>query len=192
MVAKALSIPPAMISPLTAALLARDRAAFTAMASLLVAKTPRTIYKKAPKGAEDLSRESIYHGVLFGALVAAAPNGVDVSVEVSVNVGIADIIVKFAGAQPADWVLEVCITGSQDPRAQLTKKAAQAQSYAAAFGEAELYCCAMVAQTAQSASQAGDGAAVLSCAWTRRTRERGGGETWSPAESAVALSGLAL
>ena len=107
LVAKVLSLPPAKILPLTAALRARDRAAFAAMAHLLVAKTPRTIMKQAPDGVdENLVRESAYHSLLFGALIAAAPSGVDVYVEVSVNVGVADIVVKFAGEQPVVWILE--------------------------------------------------------------------------------------
>ena len=181
MVETAIEVPPAAILPLAAALSSRDRAAFTAMALLLVAKTPRTIYKKAPDGAEHLSRESIYHGVLFGALVAAAPPGVDVIVEASVNVGVADIVVKFAGEQPAAWILEVGIFGGRDSQAQQQKKAAQAQSYASAFAESELFCCGMVVQPVPSASHTGKGAAVLTCAWTQRQIESDGTVTWKEA-----------
>jgi hypothetical protein len=55
--------------------------------------------KQDPDGAtKDLVRESTYHSLLFGALLAAAPHGVDVFVEVSVNVGCHLLLAAAGGA----------------------------------------------------------------------------------------------
>ena len=82
MVSSALAVRPAELAPLAAALSARDRAAFSHFATLLFARIPRTLFKGDPGGAVD-PREAVFHAALFAALMATAPPGVTVGIEVA-------------------------------------------------------------------------------------------------------------
>jgi hypothetical protein len=115
----------------------------------------------------------VYHGSLFTVLKATAPAGVDAQLQVASLRGVADLIISFSGApRAAAWVLEIGL-GSD-----ATAKLPQAQDYAAARSEPDVYCCCVVVKAgkgAEPASTAAGGAAVA-IAWSRRV-----GTTWERA-----------
>jgi len=169
MVSTALATAPAALVPFSAALRVRDRLAFSAEATLLLERIPGSLFKR-DSGGDVGPREAVYHAALFSALVATAPPGVDVQPQVAVKRGVADIIVKFAGSPRGEaWVVEVGVGGGG-----VAAKLLQAQAYAAAYAEPDLYCCALVVKPANSASVAAGGAAV-EIAWTRHV----GGGVWA-------------
>ena len=115
------------------------------------------------------------------ALTACAPPGVDVQPQASTHRGVADIIVRFAGADAgaavpssaaaAVWVLEVGMGGAGDAAAKLEQPQACARAVPAA---AEVHCCAiLVAEvlpaSAAAAARAAESAVLVSCAWSWRS-----------------------
>jgi hypothetical protein len=174
---------------LRTALRDRDCAAFEAATRLLVEQLPRTLFKRAVESERGALRESVYHAALFGALTACAPPGVDVQPQASTHRGIADIIVRFAGAGAAPlagavWVLEVGMGGAGDAAAKLK----QPQAYARAVTAAEVHCCAILIDEVQPASsaavRAAEGGELVAFAWSRRAAE-GRFERILPASAAV-------
>ena len=189
MVETALAAPPEALAGFAAALRERDRAAFEAATRLLFEQLPRTLFKRAVEDERGALRESVYHAALFGALTACAPPGVDVQPQAPTHRGIADIIVRFAGAgagaapsaAAALWVLEVGMGGTSDAAAKLQ----QPQAYARAVtAEAQVHCCAILIAEVQPASSAAARAAaggeLVTCAWSWRTAA-GGFERVPPA-----------
>ena len=83
--------------------------------------------------------------------------------------GVADIVVSFSGApRAAAWVLEIGLGSNA------VAKLPQAQDYATARSEPDVYCCCVVVKAglgAEPASTAAGGAAVA-IAWSQRV---GGG-----------------
>ena len=182
MVETALATPPEALAGFAAALRERDRAAFEAATRLLFEQLPRTLFKRAVEDERGALRESVYHAALFGALTACAPAGVDVQPQAPTHRGIADIIVRFAGAgagaapsaAAAVWVLEVGMGGTSDAAAKLQ----QPQAYARAVtAEAQVHCCAILIAEVQPASSAAARAAaggeLVTCAWSWRTAAGG-------------------
>lgn len=167
-VATALDIPPAVIAPFAAALRDCDRTAFVGEVELLFAKIPNTLFKR-DSGKVPL-RESVFHAALFSALIATSPPGVDVQIQVSVNSGIADIVVTFPGSI---WVLEIGVGGSA------SAKLHQPCRYSEAFRATQLFCCAIVIAAARpSASVASSEVALCSFAWARRVQRVDSGYAW--------------
>ena len=165
MVSSALVVSPAELAPLAAALRARDRAAFSAFATLLLARIPRTLFKKSAAGAAASPREAVFHAALFAALVATAPPSVSVEIEASSLPGRADILVRFSGARAEAWVIDIALGTNA------TAKLGQVQQYALALSEPDVYCCAILVQAGKgvkSASSAGV-AAPVSWAWSTRS-----------------------
>ena len=170
MVSSALAAAPAAFTSFGAALRSRDRAAFSAQVVLLLARLPRSLFKR-DSGGEIHPREAVYHAALFSVLKSVAPHGIIVQIEVSVGSGRADIIVTFADAQRASaWVIEVGL--GSDAAAKLP----QAQAYAKALDEPDVFCCAVVVKSggddAKSASVSADGA-LVAIAWSQRVGSGG-------------------
>ena len=175
----ALAAAPEALAGFAAALRGRDRAAFEAATRLLFEQLPRTLFKRAVDDERGALRESVYHAALFGALTACAPPGVDVQPQAATHRGVADIVIRFAGADAGDaptaaaaavWVLEVGMGGAGDAAAKLL----QPQAYARAATAAEVLCCAILVAEVLPASSAPDRAAVegaelVAYAWSRRT-----------------------
>lgn len=163
MVATALNVRPAVITPFAAALLTRNRASFIHEVELLFARIPNTLFKR-DTGKTPL-RESVFHAALFSALFATSPPGIDVQIQVSVN-GIADILVNFPDSI---WILEISVGGNA------TTKLSQPCRYAEAFRSDELLCCAiMIAAARPPASVASSDVAICSFAWARRVKTDAG------------------
>lgn len=158
MVATALKIQPAVITPFAAVLRDCNRTAFVSEVKLLFEKIPNSLFRR---DSERVSlRESVFHAALFSALIATSPPGVDVQIQVAFNSGIADIVVTFPGSV---WVLEIGVGGSA------SAKLRQPCLYSAAFRATELFCCAIVIAAARpSASVASSDVALCSFAWARR------------------------
>jgi hypothetical protein len=97
----ALDAAPEALAGFSAALRARDRAAFERATRLLLEQLPRTLFKRSVKGERAGLREAVYHAALFGALTACAPPGVDVQPQASTHCSVADIVIRFAGAASA-------------------------------------------------------------------------------------------
>ena len=174
MVSSALAATPAALASFSAALRTCDRKAFSAEVVLLLERLPRSLFKRGSGG--DLGpREAVYHASLFSVLKVVAPHGVDVQIEVSSMRGRADIIVKFAGAPRASaWVVEVGL--GSDAAAKLP----QAQEYAKALSEPDVYCCAVAIKyggdDAKPASVSAGGA-LVAIEWSQRV----GSDGWSRA-----------
>ena len=178
MIAKALKVGPAALTPFAAALSSRDRAAFSSAVTLLFEQLPRSLFKR-DSGGDVHPREAVYHAALFAVLKATAPAGVDAQLQVSSLRGVADVVVSFSGApRAAAWVLEIGL--GSDAAAKLP----QAQDYATARSEPDVYCCCIVVKAgegAEPASKAAGGAAVA-LAWARRVGAVvGSGATWERA-----------
>ena len=176
MVTVALAATPEALTGFAAALRGRDRAAFEAATRLLFEMLPRTLFKRAVNDERGALRESVFHAALFGALTACAPSGVDVQPQAATHRGVADIVIRFAGADAAPtseaavWVLEVGMGGAGDAAAKLL----QPQAYARAVTATDVLCCAILVAEVLPASSAPDRAAVegaelIACAWSRRT-----------------------
>ena len=142
------------------------------------------------EGERAVLREAVYNAALFGALTACAPPGVDVQPQASTHRGVADIVIRFAGAAgaggsagagaspaPAVWLLEVGLGGAGDAAAKLL----QPQTYAlAAAAAADVHCCAIVvagvppaasaavAAVVAAGSAADDGGELVFFAWSRQ------------------------
>ena len=185
----ALDAAPAALAGFADALRDRDRAVFEKATRLLFEQLPRTLFKRAVKGERAMLREAVYHAALFGALTACAPLGVDVQPQASTHRGVADIVIRFAGAAGAGgsagagtsppaamWVLEVGMGGAGDAAAKLL----QPQTYAlAAVAGADVHCCAILvagvppaasaaAAAAAAGSAADGGGELVFFAWSRR------------------------
>jgi hypothetical protein len=172
MVSSALAAAPAALASFAEALRTRDRAAFSSEVVLLFERLPRTLFKRDSGGVLDL-REAVYHASLFSVLKSVAPQGVDVQIEASSMRGRADIVVKFAGPPRASaWVVEVGL-GSD-----AATKLPQAQGYAKALGEPDVFCCAITVKSggndAKPASVSAGGA-LVAIEWSRRV----GSDRWA-------------
>ena len=178
----ALDAAPTALNDFAAALRDRDRAAFEKATRLLFEQLPRTLFKRVVKGERAVLREAVYHAALFGALTACAPLGVDVQPQASTHRGVADIVIRFAGAAGAGgsagagtsppaamWVLEVGMGGAGDAAAKLL----QPQAYALAAG-ADVHCCAILVAGVPPAASAS--AAAVAAAAATRSAASGGGE----------------
>ena len=162
MIATALEVGPATLAPFAAALRSRDRAAFSAAVTLLFLQIPRTIFKRGG-GVDGRPREAVYHAALFAALKASALPNVDVQIQSSSMLGVADIVLTFSGApRVAAWVIEIGL--GTDAVAKLP----QAEQYALALGIANVHCCAIVVDSdVKSASAAAAGGAPVVLAWSQ-------------------------
>ena len=113
---------------------------------------------------------------------ACAPAGGDVQPQASTHRGVADIVLRFAGAAGAGgsagasaspaaavWVLEVGMGGTGDAAAKLL----QPQAYALAAG-ADVHCCAILVAGVPPAASAS--AAAVAAAAATRSAASGGGE----------------
>ena len=169
---KALAVSPETLAGVAAALRDRNREAFSAAVTRILEQLPRSLFKR-DSGGDVGPREAVYHGSLFSVLKATAPAGVDAQLQVASLRGVADLIISFSGApRAAAWVLEIGL-GSD-----ATAKLPQAQDYAAARSEPDVYCCSVVVKAgkgAEPASMAAGGAAV-ELAWSRRV-----GTSWERA-----------
>ncbi len=178
MVATALNVKPPTLAPFTAALRARDRAAFSTAVTRLFELIPRTIFKRdsgSVKGLRDAAnhsadsgsvkgpREAVYHAALFAALKATAPPTADVQIQWPCMRGVADIVVTFSGApHAAAWIIEMGLGG--DAAAKLPR----AQQYAQALDMADVFCCAIVVNDALQPASVAAGGAALAIAWSQR------------------------
>jgi hypothetical protein len=174
----ALAAAPEALASFADALRHRNRAAFSAAVTLLFEQLPRSLFKR-DSGGDVHPREAVYHAALFAVLKATAPAGVDAQLQVSSLRGVADVVVSFSGApRAAAWVLEIGL--GSDAAAKLP----QAQDYATARSEPDVYCCCIVVKAgegAEPASKAAGGAAVA-LAWARRVGAVvGSGATWERA-----------
>ena len=169
MVSSALTAMPATLASFAEALRSRNRAAFSAELVLLLERLPRSLFKRDSGG--DLGpREAVYHASLFSVLKSVAPQGVDVQIEASSMRGRADIVVKFSGTPRASaWVVEVGL--GNDAAAKLP----QAQEYAKALSEPDVFCCSVA--VAVAVKSGGDdakpasvsaGGALVAIEWSRR------------------------
>ena len=170
MVSSALAAAPTALASFAEALRTRDRAAFSSEVVLLFERLPRSLFKRDSGGVLDL-REAVYHASLFSVLKSVAPQGVDVQIEASSMRGRADIVVKFAGPPRASaWVVEVGL-GSD-----AATKLPQAQGYAKALGEPDVFCCAITVKSggndAKPASVSAGGA-LVAIEWSRRVGSDG-------------------
>ena len=164
MVATALKVGPTMLAPFADALHSRDRAAFSAAATLLFEQIPRPLFKRSDGGGGK-PREAVYHAALFAALMATAAPNVSVEIEAASLAGRADILVRFSGAAPAEaWVIDVALG------ANATAKLGQVQAYAQALSEPTVYCCAMLVRAGAGVKPASvsAGPALVTSAWSVR------------------------
>jgi len=163
MIATALEVGPASLAPFAAALRSRDRAAFSAAVTLLFLQIPRTLFKRSG-GVDGRPREAVYHAALFAALKASALPNVDVQIQSSSMLGVADIVVTFSGApRVAAWVIEIGLGTNA------VAKLPQAEQYALALGIANVHCCAIVVDSdVKSASATAAGGAPIVLAWSQR------------------------
>ena len=102
--------------------------------------------------------------------MAAAPPGVSVEIEASSLPGRADILVRFPGAPRAEaWVIDVALG------ANAKAKLGQAQAYALALSEPDVYCCAILVRAGKGvkSASAAAGAVLVTTAWSTRD-----GSTW--------------
>jgi hypothetical protein len=172
LVKKALAVSPVALTSFSYALRNRNREAFSAAVLRSLEQLPRSLFKR-DSGGDVRPREAVYHGSLFLALKATAPAGIDVQSQVSSLRGVADLVISFSGApHAAAWVLEIGL--GSDAAAKLP----QAQDYAAARGEPEVFCCSVAVKAGEGAepASAAAGGAAVALAWSRRV-----GTSWERA-----------
>jgi hypothetical protein len=140
---------------------------FTDAAIQFLKRVPSSMFK-ASKTRKGEVRESGYHALLAGALIAGAPHGIIVELEAATISGRADIVVRFKGEKA--WVIEMGV-GSDDLR-----KLEQAQAYGSDQTEHEVLCCALMITTTGSGSTGGTMNASVH--WSKRNK-KGTVVSWS-------------
>ena len=139
---------------------------FTDAAIQLLKRVPSSMFK-ASKTRKGEVRESGYHALLAGALIAGAPHGIIVELEAATISGRADIVVRFKGDKA--WVIEMGV-GSDNLRME------QAQAYGSDQTEREVLCCSLMITTTGSGSTGGTMNAIVH--WSKRNK-KGTVVSWS-------------
>ena len=151
------------------ALRARDRTAFTTAAIRLLESVPNAAMKRGSKGNEVSPRESIFQSALYIAMSVGMRPCDNVSMEIPVRRGRADIVARFRALKEDGsdtiWIFEL---GLHDSEAGRRQKLLQAQEYARAIpADVAVFCCAIAVSPPQRASKT-TRRRVFSFAWSRR------------------------
>ena len=170
------ALPGVKVSEMVAALHARSPAAFNAAARQMLECVPNTVLKAGG------TRESLYQLGIFGAMYCALPYAdATVSAECSTQRGKLDIKMVFHRGQGTVWIIEVGIAANAKGDAEETKLE-QAQQYAKAFPDPNLYCCALLASARTQPASTGADGAIVTFAWSRRVRV-GDDPVWEPLDT---------
>jgi hypothetical protein len=203
MAKNALSVSRSVLSSMNSSMVACDHGAFSAAAQLVLTQIPITLFKlSTSNNPQKLCKDEDFYGRLITAIFCTAPLGVCIIPQAASQVGLADIVVDFRGAQrEVIWMIDLGEEGTA------ADKLAQVVLHAAAYGPSvEVLCCAMVVIKRKPASMSVNGRRgeeswrkeegldedeehIIDVAWAKRTVSSGGQVGWDKMEGEKAEGG---